>query len=79
MDEAPSPLRSIDNDTLLDMYDAARAADHADECDVISAELTWRGINVRPCSSRPACVSAAANEPTTPAHNAAPNFSLRGH
>jgi hypothetical protein len=41
-------LRRFDDDTLLDMYEHAH--DAGDEhCDAIAAELTWRGIVVKPC------------------------------
>ncbi len=40
--------RIFDDDTLLDMYDHAH--DTGDEhCDAIAAELTSRGIVVKPC------------------------------
>lgn len=43
-----NPLRQIDDETLLDMYDHAH--DVSDEqCDAIAAELHWRGIEVSAC------------------------------
>ena len=43
-----NPLRQIDDETLLDMYDYAH--DVGDEqCDAIAAELHWRGIEVPAC------------------------------
>ena len=41
-------LRTIDDDTLLEMYEQARA-DEDEACDAIAAELIWRGIAVQPC------------------------------
>ena len=44
-----NPLRQIDDDTLLDMYDHAHET--SDEyCDAIAAELRWRGIEVPACN-----------------------------
>ena len=49
MSDGTPSLRQIDDDTLLDMYEDARAnEDH--QCDAISAELIWRGIEVQPCA-----------------------------
>jgi len=42
------PLQAIDDDTLLDMYDEARANEH-ESCDAIAEELDRRGIVVQPC------------------------------
>ena len=41
-------LRSFDDETLLDMYEDARASED-ETCDAIAAELNWRGIEVHPC------------------------------
>jgi len=46
-------LRRFDDDRLLNMYEAARSAEKADVCDAISAELKWRGIEVRPARLAP--------------------------
>ena len=46
---AENPLRQFDDDTLLDMYEDARASED-ESCDAIAAELDWRGIVVSPCS-----------------------------
>jgi len=48
LSEGSPELRNIDVDTLLEMYDEARANED-DQCDAISAELIWRGIEVQPC------------------------------
>ncbi len=45
----PGPLRQIDDETLLDMYDHAHETSDA-HCYVIAAELHWRGIEVPPCN-----------------------------
>jgi hypothetical protein len=45
--ELPS-YRKFDDDTLLDMYDHAHETSD-EQCDAIAAELTWRGIVVKPC------------------------------
>ena len=42
------PLRRLDDDTLLDMYEDARANEE-ETCDAIAAELSFRGIEVQPC------------------------------
>jgi hypothetical protein len=46
-------LRAIDDDTLLEMYDAARVGEDGEPCDLITAELHSRGIEVPPCESTP--------------------------
>jgi len=46
--EGSPHLRTFDDDTLLDMYEHARALED-ETCDAISAELIWRGIEVQPC------------------------------
>ena len=51
--EASNALRQIDDDTLLEMYDAARVSEDVERCDAISAELHWRGIHVHPCGGEP--------------------------
>lgn len=48
MTEGTPALRQIDDETLLDMYDHARANED-DACDAIAEELIWRGIDVHPC------------------------------
>ena len=48
MDEGTRSLRHIDDETLLDMYEHARARED-ETCDGIAAELIWRGIEVQPC------------------------------
>ena len=45
----PADLHGLPDDTLLDLYDDARAEEQHDRCDGISAELIWRGIEVTPC------------------------------
>ena len=45
---AENPLRQLDDDTLLDMYEEARANED-ESCDEIARELIWRGIEVHPC------------------------------
>lgn len=42
------PLRRFDDDTLLDMYEDARANED-ETCDAIARELNFRGIEVQPC------------------------------
>lgn len=42
------PLRQFDDDTLLDIYEDARANED-ESCDAIAAELSFRGIEVQPC------------------------------
>lgn len=46
--EATRYLRHVDDDTLLAMYEEARAEEHQ-SCDDIVNELAWRGIEVQPC------------------------------
>jgi len=48
MSKGHQKLRDIDDDTLLDMYEDARANED-EACDTIAAELSWRGIEVHPC------------------------------
>lgn len=48
MDEGTPALRQFDDETLLDMYEDARASED-EMCDAIAAELIWRGIEVHPC------------------------------
>jgi len=48
MSAGTQALRQIDDDTLLDMYEDARANEE-ESCDAIAAELDWRGIHVQPC------------------------------
>lgn len=47
-DAGTPALRRFDDETLLDMYDEARANED-ESCDAIYAELVWRGIEVQPC------------------------------
>jgi hypothetical protein len=51
-DQQPDPLRSIDDDTLLQMYDVARTAGQVQRCELISDELEWRGIVAPPCGDQ---------------------------
>lgn len=48
MENGSPEFRDVDLDTLLEMYDDARANED-ERCDAISAELIWRGIDVQPC------------------------------
>jgi hypothetical protein len=48
MTDGTPALRKFDDDTLLDMYDHAHETSD-EHCDAIAAELTWRGIQVKPC------------------------------
>jgi len=72
-------LRLIDDDTLLEMYDAARADQNAEECEAIVGELIWRGIEVRPCSSATPGGSKPDEEPAPSDDKKPPSFTLRGH
>jgi len=56
-------LRQIDDATLLDLYEQARADEDA-QCGPISAELIWRGIEVQPCghAAGPVCPEAVADD-----------------
>jgi hypothetical protein len=63
----------------LDMYDAARSAEKADVCGAISAELIWRGIEVRPCSAGSANMTGPGSERRLSDRKTDPEFSLRGH
>ncbi|WP_404711465.1 hypothetical protein [Sphingomonas sp. MMS24-J13] len=46
-------LRVIDDDSLLEMYETARIEEDGEQCDLITAELHWRGIEVTPCGWQP--------------------------
>ena len=46
--EPDARLRTIDDETLLDMFDHAHETGD-EHCEAISAELQWRGIEVPAC------------------------------
>jgi hypothetical protein len=46
---AAPKFRETDDDTLLELYDAARTAGEHHRCEMISDELEWRGIVAPPC------------------------------
>jgi hypothetical protein len=52
-----NPLREIDDETLIDMYDHAHETSDM-HCDAIAAELHWRGIEVPPCNKAHASVDS---------------------